>query len=83
MASPRLTRKPKIDSLALSGLDDLDAEVMAAYETVEFGRFDDVELVSRDLSGITLTDCELTGVTVEERTAMREVLLRQTRAREP
>lgn len=66
MPAPRLTRQPKLDSLTLNGLDDLDDNVLAAHETIEFGRFADVDLTDRDLSGITLTDCELTAMVVQD-----------------
>lgn len=65
MASNRLTRKPKIDTLTLTGLDDLEADALQSFETIEFGRFDGIELTDRERSGITLTDCELTTVSVE------------------
>jgi len=65
MASNRLTRKPKIDTLKLAGLDDLQTDALQSFETIEFGRFDGVDLADRELSGLTLTDCELSNVTLE------------------
>ncbi|EGD53437.1 pentapeptide repeat-containing protein [Gordonia neofelifaecis] len=61
----RPIRRPKIDRLNLTGLDDLTVDALQAHESIEFGRFQDAELVDRDLSGLTLTDCELSNLTID------------------
>jgi len=64
-ASRTTTKPPKIDGRRPVELDDGDAGDLAAHTTVERMRYSDVDLSGLDLAGVTLSECELTGVSVD------------------
>lgn len=65
-ATQSSTKPPKIDNRRAVGLEDGDADALAAHSTFERMRYSDADLSGRDLAGVTLSECELSGVSIDD-----------------
>ncbi len=63
MRTSTTTRQPVLSPLRLPALDHGGAAALAAHGTVEAMSFEGADLSHRDLTGTTVAECELLGVT--------------------
>lgn len=65
-ASRNTTTPPKIDRRRAVDLEEGDADTLAAHTTFERMRYSDADLSGRNLAGVTLSECELSGVSIDD-----------------
>jgi len=75
---------PRIEEIVLVDLDDGAVAELTAGARVEARRFTDIDLAGRDLSGMRLDECELSGVFAHEArfrgTVLRDVVVERLEA---
>ena len=65
-ASQSSVKPPKIDHRRSLDFDDGDADALAAHTTFERMRFSNADLSGRNLAGVTLSECELGAVSIDD-----------------